>query len=149
MKCNNREVYANLTRLIAEAEEKKTRNYRWKGYDISSVCDKLSIFDWWNKNLSLSQMKQMQKFLNTAEALGYTGYVCFKVGAAGCSHGMWAHKNESENGFSPDGEVLFHSFRNGDNYWDCLLPDGDWMHDKDDDKSDFTLLEVKAALANV
>ena len=86
---------------------------------ISAVYDELSIFDWWNDKLSLSQLKQMKAFLQTAIKLGYKGYVCFKVGATGCSHGMWASQKESTDGYSPknDEEVLFHSFRSGDNHW--------------------------------
>lgn len=114
---------------------------------ISDVCSDLSIFDWWNENLSRSQLNQMAKFLETAGSLGFNGYVCFKVGAAGCSHGMWAHVNESTDGYSPkEGACLFHSFRSGDNYWDVKLPDGTWLHDKYDGKFEFTLKEVKAAL---
>ena len=114
------------------------------------IYSALSIFDWWNEKLSLSQLKQMKNFLNTAIKLGFTGYVCFKVGAAGCSHGMWAHKEETTDGYSPDGDVLFHSFRSGDNYWDMQL-DGEWMHEKyateEDRCPDFTLKQIKAELA--
>lgn len=113
---------------------------------ISDVCSDLSIFDWWNENLSRSQLKQMAKFLETAGELGFNGYVYFKVGAKYCSHGMWAYKNESTNGYSPDGECLFHSFRSGDNYWDLRFPDGTWMYEKYDGKYEFTLKEVKAEL---
>lgn len=145
MKNNNRQVALNLSKLIAEAEDKKAKGFRPR-FRIADVCEQLSIFDWWNDYLSISQMKQMQKFLDTADILGYSGYVCFQVGAAGCAHGMWAHKQESENGYFPDGEVLYHSFRSGDNYWDCLLPDGQWMFSKYD-RCEFTLAEVKAELA--
>lgn len=145
MKSSNREVAINLAELIETAEDKKSRGFR-PLFRITDVYEELSIFDWWNEYLSLSQMKQMQKFIDTAEQLGYSGFVCFKVGAAGCSHGMWAYKNESEDGYSPDGECLYHSFRSGDNYWDCLLPDGEWLHEKYDNKCDFTLREVKAHL---
>lgn len=130
---------------IKELEARKAyqKNPRFR---ISAVCEELSIFDWWNDYLSLSQLKQMQKFLKTACELGYNGYVCFKVGAAGCSHGMWAHKEETKDGYSPDGECLFHSFRSGDNYWDCKLADGRWMHDIHEDRFEFTLKEVKEAI---
>lgn len=119
-------------------------------FNIGAVCDELSIFDWWNDSLSMSQLKAMRSFLKTAIKLGFAGYVCFKVGAAGCSHGMWAHKNESTDGYSPDGDVLFHSFRSGDNYWDMSI-DGEWLHDKyateEDRCPDFTLDQIKAELA--
>lgn len=127
----------------------------WKGYSgkkvfkMSAVCDELSIFDWWNDTLSISQLKQMRTFLQQAIKLGFTGYVCFKVGASGCSHGMWAHKTESTDGYSPDGDCLFHSFRSGDNYFDMQL-NGVWMHDKyateENPCPDFTLKQIKEEL---
>ena len=110
-----------------------TLKYKFR---IREVFKEFGIFDWWNDGLSISQLKQMQKFLKTAIELGFTGYVCFKVGAAGCSHGMWAHVNESTTGYSPDGDCLFHSFRSGDNYYD-LNWKGEWTH------KDMTLKEVK------
>lgn len=124
-----------------------------KVFKISAVCGELSIFDWWNNGLSLSQLKQMKKFLEQAISLGFTGYVCFKVGAKGCSHGMWAHKEESTDGYSPEGDVLFHSFRSGDNYFDMKLDDK-WMReltgnpeDKETERYEFSLKEVKEVLA--
>ena len=136
-KYNAQNVLDNVNKCIAELENidekcwnfkrfdristRKVSIYEWKSvfaYKMSAVCEELSIFDWWKDTLSLSQLKQMKKFLETAIKLGYTGYVCFKVGASGCAHGMWASQKESENGHSPDDdEVLFHSFRSGDNYW--------------------------------
>lgn len=145
---NAKEVLANVVAMIAEGEAYNAENKRWRlkmRWRIYDVCDRLSIFDWWNGYLSVSQLKQMRKFLETAITMGYTGYVCFKVGAAGCSHGMWAHKQESEDGYSPDGECLHHSFRSGDNYWDVQLPNGRWLGDIDG-KVEHTLKEVKAAL---
>lgn len=145
---NAKEVLANVVAMIAEGEAYNAENKRWRlnmRWRIYDVCGKLSIFDWWNEYLSVSQLKQMRKFLETAITMGYTGYVCFKVGAAGCSHGMWAHKQESEDGYSPDGECLHHSFRSGDNYWDVQLPNGKWLGDIDG-KVEHTLKEVKAAL---
>ena len=130
------------------------KEYGWsansRAFNINKVYSDLSIFDWWNDKLSLSQLKQMRSFLQHAIKFGFTGYVCFKVGAAGCSHGMWAHKNESEDGYSPDGDVLFHSFRSGDNYWDMKLND-EWMHKKYATEEhccpDFTLRQIKEELA--
>lgn len=135
----------------------KSMNYdrmQWKGFSskkvfkISAVCEELSIFDWWNETLSLSQLKQMRTFLKQAVKLGFTGYVCFKVGATGCSHGMWAHKDESVDGYSPDGDCLHHSFRAGDNYFNMKLND-EWMEDMVPEWSErwqFTLAEVKSIL---
>ena len=140
------EVEEKVSKFIEELEEKKANGYgRYARLRIDNVYNELSIFDWWNDYLSLSQLKQMKQFLKVANELGYNGYVCFKVGASGCSHGMWAHKENSTDGYSPDGECLFHSFRSGDNYYDCKLPNGKWMGDTG--KWEFTLNEVKEALS--
>ena len=119
----------------------KTRYKKWK---ISDVYDDLGIFDWWNDYISVSQLKQMLSFLKAAQKRGFNGYVCFKVGASGCSHGMWAHKQESTDGYSPDGAVLHHSFRSGDNYWDYCNDDGEWLGGRE--KWQFTLKEIDEAL---
>ena len=161
---NAAQVLANINACIAELEEaSKTwgnpnfNRFANKGYDtgkvfrIRAICNELSIFDWWNDNLSMSQLKSMKKFVETAISLGFTGYTCFKVGAKYCSHGMWAYKNESTDGYSPDGDVLFHSFLSGKNYYDMKLND-EWLHDKyateDNPCPDFTLKQIKAELAN-
>ena len=89
----------------------------FKRFRIRDVAIELSIFDWWNEYLSKSQLMDMRKFLKEAIKLGYTGYVCFKVGATGCANGMWANKEESTNGFSPEGECLYKSFTSEYNYW--------------------------------
>jgi len=127
----------------------------WKGYSnnkqfkIGALCNELSIFDWWNDYLSMSQLNQMKKFLEQAIKLGFTGYVCFKVGAKGCSHGMWAHTVETITGYSPEeGNTLYHSFRSGENYWDVKI-DGEWLHEKmlhPNQNYRFTLAQVKEAL---
>lgn len=127
----------------------------WKGYSndkkfkIRALCDELSIFDWWNDYLSMSQLNQMKKFLEQAIKLGFTGYVCFKVGAKGCSHGMWAHTVETTTGHSPEeGDTLYHSFVSGENYWDVEI-DGEWLHEKmlhPHQNYRFTLAQVKEAL---
>ena len=93
--------------------------------DIRQVYDELSIFDWWKDRLSVSQMKQMRTFLKEAIKLGYTGYVCFKVGASGCSNGMWAHKKETTTGYSPDGDALYRSFTPDYTYY-SFQKDGVW-----------------------
>ena len=143
-KMNANEVLWAINNLIDEGEVAKHYGYS-KKWRISDVCDQLSIFDWWNEYLSMTQLKQMRNFLTTAIDLGFDGYVCFKVGAAGCSHGMWAHKEESTDGYSPrTGACLFHSFRSGDNYWDLRQDDGNWIHS--DDKYEFTLSEIKTYL---
>lgn len=160
---NAKECLVNVEKLIEELDMANKAKYggmnynrmAWKGWSskkvfkIKAICDECGIFDWWNETLSISQLKQMKTFLKQAIKLGFTGYVCFKVGAAGCSHGMWAHKEESNDGYSPKGDVLFHSFRSGDNYFDMKLNDI-WLHEKyevDDDSYDgFTLKEIKDEL---
>lgn len=148
---NARNVLRNIENCIEELEERQGRwtldkRYIERGYSgkynfqIRAVCNELSIFDWWNEGLSLTQLKQMRGFVQTAIKLGFTGYVCFKVGAAGCSNGMWAYKQESTNGHSPDGDALYHSFVSTYNYYDVCL-DNKWA------QKEMTLAQVKAALA--
>lgn len=160
---NVKECLINVEKLMVELENANASIYSdvdWvritttmsdkKVFKIYEICNEIGIFDWWNDTLSMSQLKAMQTFLKQAIKLGFTGYVCFKVGAAGCSHGMWAHKNESTTGYSPDGDVLFHSFRSGDNYFDMEL-DGVWMHEKykndENPYHGFTLKQIKDELA--
>ena len=142
---NAKEVLANVVAMIADGEAYNAENRRNRRWRIYSVCNELSIFDWWNEYLSVSQLKEMRRFLETAITMGYTGYVCFKVGAKYCANGMWAHKQESEDGYSPDGECLYHSFVSGANDWDIKLADGTWLHDRDG-RCNHSLREVKAAL---
>lgn len=91
--------------------------------DVRDVCDELSIFDWWTERLSISQMKQMRTFLKNAIRLGYTGYVCFKVGASGCANGMWAHTEPTTTGYSPDCDYLYRSFSPDYTYWVASIGD--------------------------
>lgn len=123
MKKNNAEEI--LT--VVEAKIKELENWYRGRLRIYNVCQELSIFDWWNEYLSVSQLKDMRKFLREAIKLGYTGYVCFKVGATGCANGMWAHKNETEDGYSPDGECLYKSFSPEYNYWQVKTAEGKWI----------------------
>jgi hypothetical protein len=101
----------------------------WSRYRMDDVYKELSIFDWWTDYLSQSRLKQMSDFLKAAIKLGYTGYVCFKVGVTGCANGMWAYKEESTNGYSPDGECLYRSFTPAYGGWDVKLADGTWVSD--------------------
>lgn len=126
---NRESVLAEVNKMIEESITHRNKFGSYKTWRIYDVCDRLSIFDWWNEKLSTSQLKQMKSFLNLAGELGYNGYVCFKVGAKHCSHGMWASKAESTDGYSPDGACIYHSFRTGDNYYDCEFPTGKWAHD--------------------
>lgn len=119
-------ILANVERRIEQGQTLR----------IVKVCDELSIFDWWNENLSLSQLKAMRSFLKQAIKMGYDGYVCFKVGAAYCSSGMWAYKALSTDGYSPKGEFVYRSFYSGKNYWDAQLADGTLVSDKAEDGFD-------------
>lgn len=126
------EVEAKIEHLERWQDEYKN-GYTWQKprfkitFKITEVYKELSIFDWWNEYLSMTQLKDMRKFLKEAIKLGYTGYVCFKVGATGCANGMWAHKAESETGYSPEGECLYKSFSPDYNYWQVKTAEGEWI----------------------
>lgn len=107
----------------------------------------LNIFDWWTDNLSVSKQKEMERFLRLAIELGYTGYVCFKVGASGCANGMWAHKEESTTGYSPEGECLYRSFTPDYTCYDACLADGSWLTTRDTWNSIRTQAQLKKELA--
>lgn len=109
--------------------------YNGRTVKIHDIYDELSIFDWWPETLPISRMKQMQSFLKNAIRLGFTGYVCFKVGASGCANGMWAHKKSSTNGYSPDGDVLYRSFTPDYTYWSAKINDN-WIPDIDSEAYD-------------
>ena len=169
---NTLEALANVKKLINELDglndrtldenrdkvdyhRHKTIRYNYRtgkrkyAFKIDEIFDEVGIFDWWGDTLSVSQLKQMRAFLEQAHKLGFDGYVCFKVGAVGCSHGMWAHKNDSTTGYSPEGDCLFHSFRSGDCYWD-MYHNGQWMHEKETDgrhDHKYNLSQIKAELA--
>lgn len=127
---NAQEVLKNVEAMITDLENQNGRLYGYRpSYRIADVCNELNIFDWWNENLSKSQLQDMKKFLKEAIKLGYTGYVCFKVGATGCANGMWAYKEESTTGYSPDGEFLFKSFTPDYNCWSVKTANGDMLGD--------------------
>ncbi len=118
-------VIANLEVLI--------KNYR-RPVSIRTVCNELSIFDWWPENLNLTHMKQMLGFAKFAKQIGFNGYICFKVGASGCANGMWAHRELSTNGYSPDTpNYLYRSFT--PDYTEWVLEDNGQTF-KADSKSD-------------
>lgn len=135
---NAKVVLEEVEQLIAEYENKKaeidSRHYsRWewkprvKGYPMRDVYKRLSIFDWWTDTLGITHLRQMRGFLREAIKLGFTGYVCFKVGATGCSNGMWAHTDESTTGYSPDtGERIYRSFTPAYTYWQ-FTKNGVWF----------------------
>lgn len=110
---------------------------------IRMVYDELSIFDWWPERLTLTHMKQMRAFLREAVKLGYDGYVCFKVGASGCANGMWAHKKETTNGYSPDGEAIYRSFTPDYTEYSFCDKNGNWHQEYKNTK------ELEQALASI
>lgn len=114
---------------------------------IRDVCDELSIFDWWPERLSLSHMKQMRTFLREAIKLGYTGYVCFKVGASGCANGMWAAKEPTTDGYSPKCDTLYRSFTPDYTYY-AFQKDGNWLPGDAAYASLKTIKQLEEALAN-
>ena len=147
--CNAENVLVAVNQYIKELEDyKDTYNGNRREFiPIDKVYKKLSIFDWWVNSLSLTQLRNMRDFLEASIELGFKGYVCFKVGAKGCSHGMWSHREESTDGSSPDGDCLYHSFRSGDNYWDGCI-NGMWLHKKYPDKEEFSLRDIRREVAN-
>lgn len=105
--------------------EMRERNYwsKWSYRHYGRIkmrecCNDLSIFDWWTDYITIGKLKDMRTFLREAIKLGYTGYVCFKVGASGCANGMWAHKEPTVDGYSPKGRFLYRSFTPDYTYWD-------------------------------
>ena len=125
---NNRPLSEYNAQPVLERLEKMIEEGRTRRIDV--VYDDLSIFDWWPETLSVARMKQMRAFLREAISLGYTGYVCFKVGASGCANGMWAHKEESTDGYSPKGDCLYRSFSPDYTYWQ-VKKDGTWFPEDD------------------
>lgn len=106
---------------------------------IKHVYDDLSIFDWWPERLGLGHMKQMRTFLKEAIKLGYVGYVCFKVGASGCSNGMWAYKESTTDGYSPNTrkcDAIYRSFTPDYTYY-AACKDGTWYPGEDADGNAF------------
>lgn len=133
----------NANAVLSNLEELLKEN---KAVPMRSVCDELEIFDWWVDTLSIKKQKQMKKFLQLAIELGYTGYVCFKVGATGCANGMWAYKNESEDGYSPKGETLYRSFTPEYTCYNACLADGSWLCERKDWDSIKTVKQLKKEL---
>lgn len=126
----------NLLEAIRDRKESIPRYmsgrpfYSVTPYKVRDVCNRLSIFDWWKETLSESNLKDMRTFLKEALKLGFTGYVCFKVGATGCANGMWAYKELSTTGYSPDCDHLYRSFTPEYTLWqfsknNVTYPDGE------------------------
>ena len=108
---------------------------------IRDIYDDLSIFDWWPERLNINHMKQMRTFLKEAIKLGYTGYVCFKVGASGCANGMWAAKEPTTTGYSPDCDTLYRSFTPDYTYY-AFSKDNKWYPGKDTDGQAYDSLKT-------
>ena len=111
--------YPTVQTVLTEAKSRLQRieDGLQSYYRMDSIYKSLSIFDWWKDRLYKSDLEDMIKFLTVAQELGYDGYCCFKVGVSGCANGMWAHKELSSDGFSPDGDFLYKSFTPATNYW--------------------------------
>ena len=142
------EAYIRILEMKHAIHYSWSRNYKLKMWDCSRD---LSIFDWWVDDLSISRLKEMRTFLREAIKLGFTGYVCFKVGVAGCANGMWAHKLPTTDGYSPkDCDFLYRSFTPSYTYWDITYAD---REDGDDRLSyrlgkEFDALVTKKDLEN-
>ena len=117
--------------------------------DIGAVYNDLSIFDWYKDTLSLTNLKDMRMFLIEALNLGYTGYVCFKVGATYSASGMWAHTELSTDGYSPEtGKCLYKTFSPDCNYWQFAdLDKNEWYPDYDDYNALTTVRKFELAYA--
>lgn len=139
---NAQVVLNNVNEILDELECEKRRNVR-----ILDVCNQLSIFDWWKDRLTVADLNNMRRFLEVAIELGFTGYVCFKVGVTGCANGMWAHVHESEDGYSPKGACLYRSFTPAYTYWSFCTEDGDWIPNHKEDVYDKlkTIKDLKEA----
>lgn len=120
-RCNAQDVLTRVEEFISRPESRFCLS-------DAAVYEPLSIFDWWPEYLSKSKLYEMRQFLREAIKLGYTGYVCFKVGATGCANGMWAHTKECRpDGYSPDDcPILFRSFTPAYRYWDVTDKEGHW-----------------------
>lgn len=143
-KYNAKSVLEQVEHYLDRIDEQWGRKYR-----IRSVYEPLSIFDWWPDYIGVSKLRDMRKFLRTAIERGYKGYVCFKVGATGCANGMWAHKKESTDGYSPDGEFLYKSFTPEYNCWAVKAADGNTWPCKDEWKSVETIKQLDELLAKI
>ena len=115
---------------------------------IDDVFDDLSIFDWFPKRLTITHMKQMRTFLKEAIKLGYTGYVCFKVGASGCANGMWACKEPTTNGYSPDGDAIYRSFTPDYTYY-AVNKDNKWFPKDEEYNSCKTTKQLEELIASL
>lgn len=126
----------NAAAVLQKVEARIAEN---RTFRMDDVCNELSIFDWWRDTLSKSQLQEMRQFLREAIKLGYTGYVCFKVGATGCANGMWAERDETLTGHSATHvPTLYRSFTPAYRYWDVTDRYGHWewagKYESDEDR---------------
>ena len=141
-KYNAKQVLLVVEKYIEQLEKEENPINR-KLY-IRDVCNELNIFDWWKDCLTISNLKDMKRFLKQSIKLGFKGYVSFKVGVKGCTNGMWAHTDESETGYSPDGPCLYKTFVDGYNYWSISLDGEHFIKSKKDNHTSIdTISEVK------
>lgn len=139
----------DYTKYNVENVLKKVEDYIKGGKKVRiwDVYEELSIFDWWKDYLSITNLKDMRKFLKEALKFGFKGYCCFKVGVSGCANGMWANEKETTDGYSPkDGKCLYKSFTPEENYWridlgNGFLPRSDKNHEGYDEIKTITDLE--------
>lgn len=113
----------NAEVVLGEVEKLINKGRR---VSVEDTFETLSIFDWWKDHLTLSDLVDMKTFLRTAIDNGFTGYVCFKVGITGCSNGMLAYKEQSQDGYAPDGDVMYRSFTPAYTSWSVKV-DGKWI----------------------
>ena len=118
-RCNAQDVLDRVEEFLDKPEHR---------FRIADVYEDLSIFDWWLPYLSKAKLLEMRQFLKEAIKLGYTGYVCFKVGATGCANGMWAYTLDCRpDGYAPDNcPTLFRSFTPAYRYWNVTDKQGRW-----------------------
>ena len=138
---DNQNKQYNTAAQVLERVEERIAWFEDNPYSrllIDDCYKEFSIFDWWPKYLTKSKLYEMRQFLKEAIKLGYTGYVCFKVGATGCANGMWAHTElETDEGYSPNNcPVLFRSFTPAYRYWDVTDKDGNWDFEGKDESAD-------------
>lgn len=112
------EVLKNLAPIIADLESQKNGWNKQPKVRCRDVCSQLGIFDWFPETLSISRLKDMQRFLLEAKKLGFNGYCCFKVGEEGTASGKWAYTEDTTDGYSPRNcPCVFESFYANKNYW--------------------------------
>ena len=138
---NAQQVLSNVEIMLDEMDNGNVKRYR-----IDDVFEDLGIFDWWEDYLSKKQLQDMRKFLSEAIKLGFIGHVCFKVGACDCANGMWACKEESTTGYSPEGAMLYKSFAPDYNYWSWRDDEGNWFPTRDAWDSLKTIRQLEDAM---